>query len=491
MTRNRPENRRGNLKCRDLTVSVALRRGIGILALIAGLGSFQNGLSAEYRAGTGRAKITPEKLCWLGGYSHRTKSAEGVAAELWARALALEDKSGHRRVMVNADIHIFTPSLHTQIAEAARRRFGLEERDLMLIATHTHSGPALPEGFDPIISWGLNEAELRTLQTTADQIRDQIFAAIARALADLQPAQLAFGRGEARFGVNRRVLQADGSYDFGANPAGVSDPDVPMLWVETPEGKPRAVVFTYACHCTSIRNGQEGFYRYHPDYAGVASEEIERRLPGATAIYATGCAGDIDPQPQGGVRQAEAHGRALATVVLDARGMSPRRAVGGPLRTSYREIRLPLSPAPSRQKYTELSASPIAYRQRHARMMLAYMGAGTLPNDMSLPIQVWRFGHDLTLVALAGEVCVDYALRLKKELGADRTWAVAYANEVPAYIPSERILREGGYEAGWDLDQGPGAPGATSSILFYGWPAPLASGVEDRILNAVHCLLKE
>ncbi len=119
------------------------------------------------------------------------------------------------------------------------------------------------------------------------------------------------------------------------------------------------------------------------------------------------------------------------------------------------------------------------------------MDAGTLPTEVPYPIQIWRFGKDLTLVALAGEVGVDYALRLKRELGADRVWPVAYANEVPCHIPSERVLREGVYEAGWDRDQGPGVPGGTSSTLFYGWAAPLAPGVEDRIVTAVHSLLKK
>ena len=470
---------------------MALGRTIGFIVLLVGVGTLEQGFPAEYRAGTARAKITPEKLGWVGGYGHRTKPAEGVAADLWTRALALEDKAGHRCVMVNADIHIFTRTLHRQIAEAAKKRFGLEERDLMLIATHTHSGPALPEGFDPIIAHGLNEAEMQTLWSTADRIRDQTLEAIGGALKDLKPARLVFGRSEARFGVNRRVLQADGSWDFGANPAGIADPDVPILWVETPDGKTRAVVFTYACHCTTIRRGHEGFYRYHPGYAGVAAEEIERKLEGATAIFATGCAGEIDPQPQGGVKQAEAHGRSLAAVVLEAGEKAPRRVLGGLIRSYYREILLPLLPAPSREKYVEMSASPISYRQRHARLMLAQMDAGKLPREMPLPIQIWRFGDDLTLVALAGEVCVDYALRLKRELGVERTWAVAFANEVPAYIPSERILKEGGYEAGWDLDQGPGVPGSTGNILFYGWAAPLAPGVEDRVFGAVHSLLKE
>ena len=169
---------------------------------------------------------------------------------------------------------------------------------------------------------------------------------------------------------------------------------MPVLLVESTTGVPRAVVFTYACHCTTIRNGQEGFYKYHPDYAGVAADEIERRFLGATALYATGCAGEIDPQPQGGVKQAEAHGRSLAEAVLAAGDGKPRRNVGGPLRTKYREIRLPLRAIPSRQKYVELSGSQNPYRQRHARRMLAQMDAGTLPSEIPFPIQIWRFGDE-------------------------------------------------------------------------------------------------
>jgi len=119
------------------------------------------------------------------------------------------------------------------------------------------------------------------------------------------------------------------------------------------------------------------------------------------------------------------------------------------------------------------------------------MDAGTLATEVPYPIQIWRFGERIDLLALGGEVCVDYALRLKKELGAERVWPVAYANEVPCYIPSERVLREGGYEAGWDQEQGPLIPSGAGSTIFYGWAAPLAAGVEDRIFRAIHELLEE
>lgn len=77
---------------------------------------------------------------------------------------------------------------------------------------------------------------------------------------------------------------------------------------------------------------------------------------------------------------------------------------------------------------------------------------------------------------LAGEVVVDYSLRLKTEFDATRIWVNAYANDVPCYIPSERILKEGGYEGG-------------GAMVYYDRPARLASGVEDRILKTVHKLM--
>ena len=92
------------------------------------------------------------------------------------------------------------------------------------------------------------------------------------------------------------------------------------------------------------------------------------------------------------------------------------------------------------------------------------------------PVETWTFGDSLAMVFLAGEVVVDYSLRLKSELDASRLWVTAYANDTPCYIPSERILKEGGYEGG-------------GAMTYYNKPAPFAEGVEQRIVDAVLRLL--
>jgi hypothetical protein len=150
--------------------------------------------------------------------------------------------------------------------------------------------------------------------------------------------------------------------------------------------------------------------------------------------------------------------------------------VSGSLKTSLKFVKLPLI-LPSREEFQKRTEEANVYRQRHARHMLRILDErGKIPNDYTYPIQVCHLGDRLTLVALAGEVVVDYALRLQKELNVDSLWTIGYANDVFAYIPSVRILNEGGYEA-------------SDSGIYYGMPGPFAPTVEDLIVNKVKAMV--
>jgi hypothetical protein len=100
-------------------------------------------------------------------------------------------------------------------------------------------------------------------------------------------------------------------------------------------------------------------------------------------------------------------------------------------------------------------------------------------------VLAWRLGDEVEWVALGGEVVVDYSRRLKKELAADfkkegerYVWITAYANDVMAYIPSERVLKEGGYEG-------------DTSMIAYARPTKWAPGLEDKIVNITKKLVRE
>jgi len=444
--------------------------GLTLLVFLAACASAAAQEKSTYRAGTAKVKITPKEPGYLLAYDKHQK-AEGVESDLWTRALALEDAEGKRVVLVSADILGFNPSLAKALRADAQKRFGLKDGQLLLAASHTHNGPVLPESPSLEIYHGFTEEEAKGVHAYAEVLRGHVLEAIGKALGELRPARLSWGRGQATFGANRRKS---------LNPNGPTDPDVPVLSVDSPDGTPIAVVFTYACHLTTVMASH--FVKYSADYAGVAAEELERRRPGATALFIAGCGGDINPDPMGKIEYVPLHGRTLAEEVLRVLKQSEAlRPVRGPLRTAFREIELPLDKPPPRELLEKLLDHKSAEQRRHAKAVLRDMEKGALPSAVPYPILVWKFGSDLTLVGLSGEVCVDYALRLKRELGPERTWVAGYANQVPCYIPSDRVLAEGGYEAGWGSSLGRVV--ASGSILRYGWPVPFAPGLEDRIVK--------
>lgn len=434
------------------------------------------------RAGASKVKITPQKFGWMTGYGNRNKPAEGVKQDLWVRALALEDAAGKRAVMVTADILGFPPELSRAIRKDAEEQFGLDPAGIMFVASHTHGGPAIPQRPSMEIFHGLDETTGKDVYEYADWFHARVIEAISRALVARKPATLAITHATARFGMNRRFRNENGTWVIKDNPQGLVDPDVTIVRAQSMDGAAIATVFTYACHGTTMGGD---IYVYHGDWIGVACEEIEKATGGAPALYATGCGADLNPTPRGKFEHMDQHGHAMAEAVA---GAPAGVVLAGPIRTKFRTIDLPLDQPPTRELLEKLSTDKSVYRQRFCKVMLGLLEQHRLPTSVAFPIQVWHLGRE-TLIALSGETCVEYALRLKKELGADRTWVVGYANEVPCYIPSERVLSESGYEPGWDPANGKAVAGG--SMMFYGWPVPFAPGIEERIISAAEGLVRE
>lgn len=411
--------------------------------------------AAGWRAGLAAADITPEPGLWMAGYAARTEAARGTALPLSAKALALDDGSGGRAVLVTMDLLGVTGVVADRIAALVERRNGLPRAALLLNASHTHSGPVVDDQLQ--VAYDLDDRQRERIRAYTGRLEQRVARLVDAAIADLAPARLAFGRGEAGFAANRRVQFPDGPVDHA----------VPVLRVEAPEGPLRALVFGYACHNTTL---QAGFVQYHGDYAGVAQREIEARHPGARALFVAGCGADANPKPRGTLALVEQHGRALAQAV--ERAQAGARPVEGTIATAVEVAQLPFAPAPGRDVWTAKLESEDVYVRRHARLMLGQLDrTGALQAVQPAPVQLWRLG-DLTLVAISGEVVVDYALRLKREHPDERLWVAGYSNDVFGYLPSRRVLEEGGYEGG-------------GAMLYYGKPGPFDATVEDRIFGAI------
>jgi hypothetical protein len=355
-----------------------------------------------WKAGSAVAKITPDRLLFMAGYAARKEPAEGTEQDLFAKSLAIEDAQGGRVVVVTLDLIGVLDRLRTAVAEQVQAKYQLPPQALLMNASHTHCGPA----------YGRSESEEYLRELTG-----KLVDLVGRSLEQLQPARISYSHARCGFAMNRRT-PTDTGYRNHPNPDGLVDHSVPVLRVDGMDGQLRAVLFGYACHNTTM-----SFRKWLGDYAGYAQEYFEQDHPGATAHFLMGCGGDQNPYPRGQLRYAQQHGRALATAVEAAleNQQTTRRhqhALTGPLKIAYDSVELEF--------------------------------ATTDRPNFAYPVQLIQFGNDLCIVALASEVVVDYSLRLKSELrgsAAPVVWVAGYSHVYDGYIPSQRVLVEGGYEA--------------------------------------------
>ncbi|MFH1737899.1 MAG: neutral/alkaline non-lysosomal ceramidase N-terminal domain-containing protein, partial [bacterium] len=246
---------------------------------------------SEWKAGAASIVITPEHPMWMAGYAARTKPSEGKVHDLNAKALALEDGRGTRLVVVTLDLVGINRPFRDKVEKEVEQRYKIPPEGLLLNASHTHCGPELRPR--KAVLYGLPEERVRQSREYLDFLREKLLQVIGEALDNRVPAQLAYTHGRAGFAMNRRLITDQGVLNR-PNPDGPVDHDVPVLRVDSPEGKLLAVLFGYACHSTTL-----DFYKFCGDYGGFAQRYLKEAHPGITALFMSGCGGDQNPQPRG------------------------------------------------------------------------------------------------------------------------------------------------------------------------------------------------
>lgn len=424
----------------------------------------------EMRAGVGRIDITPDGPIYMSGYGSRTHPSTGVLQHLWAKALAIEDAKKNQIVIVTTDLIGLPRSITDVVAAKLQKRYGLDRSRILFNSSHTHTGPLI---FNNLMTmFELKPDELSKVEEYSRVLSDKLESVAAAAIGDLAPATLDYGFGETGFAMNRRQATPNG-VKIGVNPGGPMDKSVPVIRVRAKDGALRAVLFAYACHNTTL-TGE--FYEISGDYAGFAQAEFERAHPGATALFMLLCAGDQNPEPRSTLDLAQKHGAALAQEV-DRVIAGTMARVEGPFRAAFKVTELAFAPHTRETFEKELTAKNAAAARRAKLMMQAYDERRPV-RTTPYPVQAIRLNRDLVLLALGGEVVVDYDLRAKKEFASMGKLIVAgYSNDVMCYIPSRRVLEEGGYEA-------------VDSMIYYGKPGPFAPDVEERIFATIRQTLK-
>jgi hypothetical protein len=393
----------------------------------------------EWKAGLAQLKITPERPMLMSGYAGRTRPFEKVGQDLYVKALVLEDRTGKRGVIVTSDLLGFPAAVAEPICERIEKKTGLKREQILLNSAHTHAGPQL--GLKAPSKEAAGGEALRTVEYT-HWLQDKVVEVVVQAASRLEPAQLSWGSGIVHFVMNRREFTPNGII-LGNNPRGLADRSVPVLRVAALDGKPLAVLFGAAVHNTTL--GPDNL-QISGDYAGFAQSYVQEKLPKVQAMFILGCAGDANPYPRGTMELARKHGEALGEEVCRVLG-GKLRPVQGPLQIAFDRVNVPLQASLTREDLQKLAANKRHAKAFAAAQLLALLDRGEkVPAQYSCPLTVWQFGRDLTLVGLSGEVVVDYVPLLEKALGPNQLWIAAYCNDVFGYLPSARVLAEGGYE---------------------------------------------
>jgi putative membrane-bound dehydrogenase-like protein len=422
--------------------------------------------------GAAKVDVTPDFPIRLCGYAARDKEADGVEQKLYARAFAVGD-DGALALLIAADQCAVPAAITEEIAARLAQERGLARERVTICSTHTHTGPWLEGSIECMFGRPVPDDQLERVRRYTRLFVEKLVEAGRAAIDARAPAHLAWAEGSASFAVNRRTR------------GGPVDRSLPVLAAFGDDGTLRVVVQSYACHCTTCG---PAINKHCGDWAGYASELVESAHPGAVALTIIGCGADSNPAPGVTSRLQDSidHGRAVANEVerLLAGEMKPLLAGGdsaAPRAPVCRltRLELPFDALPTREQLLERVArakpnDPVGY---HASWWLAKLERGE-PMPATLPyfVQSWQWGDELAQLFLSGEVVVDYSLRLKRELDRSRLWVSAYANDVACYIPSRRILAEGGYEA-------------EGAMTYYGRPTRLAPGCEEAIVAAARALL--
>lgn len=421
--------------------------------------------------GVARIDITPDTPVRLTGYSNRDDPFTSIHHRLWAKALAFGNESKNYSILITVDLLGIPHNITEKVRDELAKEIGLNPANLSICASHTHSGPQIGN----IVSHfhkPLSPDELADITLFAMGLVPKLKEVALEAIKTASPSMVSWGQGNVGFAINRRTS---------INPNGVTDHSMPLLSVKSEDGKDKAVLLSYACHAVTLGPKNN---TVHGDWVGEAQLQIEANLePGAIAMVAIGCGADQNSNPRMNngdpamdLEYARNQGKSIADEVnriLSDETLTPLNQLP---KAKLKYVELTFAEVPDPKKLAE-DAKGSGRTSNYSQLLLSRMARSEdIPEKIAYPIQVWDFGKELVMVFLAGEVVVDYSLRLKREIGAERIWVNSYANDMPCYIPSLRVLKEGGYEA-------------ETAMIGYEKPSKFTEDVEDIIMQGIYSLL--
>lgn len=409
-----------------------------------------------FEAGAAKVDVTPDYPILLSGYAARgDKEVARTIQPLFARAFAFNRPGEKPLVLVSVDNCGIPATVSEAVSQELSAKFDLPRSHLAVCSTHTHYAPMLSGVLPNLFTKEIPAEKQATVDRYTRELTAAIVKAASQAIESGRPAKLSYAIGEVGFAANRRTS------------GGPTDHQLPVLTVRDADDEMIAVVAGYACHCTTIGSTPA----FIGDWAGYASEYLEREYPGSVALITIGCGGDQNPNPRGKLEFSQQYGQMIRDEVVQlVRAGMPE--IVGQTEATFANVPLPFSPLPTLEQWQEMAKSDGINGFYAGNFVRRIENGETIADHLPYPIQCWTIGDDLAFVFLGGEVTVDYSLQLKEKAPEGKLWVAAYANDVRSYIPSKRVLQEGGYEGG-------------GSRVWYDQPQVFAEPVEATILEEV------
>lgn len=425
--------------------------------------------------GVARIDITPESPVRVSGYAARDKAETNkVLHRLSAKAIAFGSDEQRRSLFITVELLAIPRRITDKLVKQLGIMTGISPEQIVISASHTHGGPEIGPLLNHLQCRGdypsqyhfsdslLELDQLIHLAEFTEMLSEKLVEVGLAALKNRKTSLVSWGQGELSFAVNRRTE------------GGPVDQSMPLLRIMDLDGTLRAILINYACH--GITLGPE-FNEIHGDWMGEAQKVIEERYPGVIALITIGCAGEAHPVKQGKVDYLREYSQEIV-YNIDKLLQNPLQPLTSVPVARMKWVRLPFERVPDVGELIEM-AKDTTVQGYYARLALDRIQRGeVLPTAVDYPIQTWVFDDKMVMVNMGGEVVVDYSIIVKRAFGAHRVWINAYSNDVSCYIPSKRILGEGGYEA-------------ETSMYWYNMPSRFREEIEDIIMDTLYELIPE
>lgn len=413
------------------------------------------------RVGVAAVDITPPLGIPMAGYYH-ARGADGVLDPLFSRAMVItrEDRT---IALVALDLIGITREITDAAREAIWQSSGIAGDQVLISATHAHTGPVMIHRGRRAESLGGQHA----LAVAYSQgLPEKIAASVRQALDGARTARLGVAAGQCEdLAFNRRYYMRDGTVGWNPgklNPnmvmaAGPTDPEVGVLFIDVPGtravGSAIATYVNFAMHTDTC-----GGSRISADWPGALSRGLARYYGSQhLTLLGNGASGNINhldfgsTWPNHGPAEQERIATILGAAVLQA---CKQLEDIGPGKIRSRSVRVPLAarettPEEVREARAIVETTGDDRGGNFMKLVRAYRILDSAEREgkpLEVEVQVLALGQDLAWVGLPGEVFVELGLAIKKRSPFPFTFVVTLANENIGYIPDRRSYAEGNYE---------------------------------------------